>query len=296
MKKLLALVLFVTNTAFAGTYTPTLELDYTNNCTTGGAPTISGNDVAFGSGTQCQAGRVVSTKRYTNISQITATIDLSKVSSNYVNASFYAVENNVSPGTQPKGANYCDAGGNGTAFNCREIDFIETNGNKLTQTTLHLGDGGLGAPQRYEYSFAATADNSCFNYSSMLTSPTATNGLHSMVGIIDMTKPFDMTTTFTYGSTPVMKTVYSQAGQSVTVYDSSVGTGAEGSGTVDMNDLTATMANGYWLIMSFWQGYSPVGPGSGPWWNGTCAWGALCNSTGSYWSISNVTVTANEEL
>ena len=142
------------------TYTPSFVLDY-QKC--GTDPVISGSAVTFGTGSTCAAGRVVSTTAYKNITQITATVDLSKMSQNFVNASFYMISNPVNPTTQPKGSNYCDAGGNGTPWNCREIDMLETNGNKITQTTLHLGDGGSSAPQRFEYSFAATADNSCYN-------------------------------------------------------------------------------------------------------------------------------------
>jgi hypothetical protein len=206
---ILALILFC-NTLYAEIFTPNFDLDY-QQC--GSNPTINGSSVTFSNNNSCAAGRVVSQQGYKNITQVTATIDLSKMSQNYVNASFYIISNPVYPNVQPKGPNYCDAGGNNTQWNCREIDFIETNGNKITQTTLHLGDGGNSAPQRYEYSFAQTADNSCFNYSTMLSSPTATNGLHSMVGIIDMAQPFQMTTTFTYGSTPSMVTIYSQLGK-----------------------------------------------------------------------------------
>ena len=300
MKKLLVILsvlLFVTGcskqTATSNIFTPTFAVDY-NKC--GTDPVVSGNSVTFGAGSTCEAGRLVSQQGYVNITQIKATVDLSKVSQNYVNASFYMVSNPVQPSVQPKGTNYCDAGGNGTQWNCQEIDFLETNGNKITQTTMHLGTGGSSAPQRYEYSFAQTADNSCFNYSSMTSSPTATNGLHSMVNVIDMSKPFDMVTNFTYGTTPTMTVTYSQNGSSVVVYDSSVGSGAEGSGTVDMTSLVTSMKNGYWLNLSFWQGYSPTGPSSAPWWNNTCSWGALCNNTSGYWSISNIQVTADSVI
>ena len=269
--------------------TPAFVLDYTANCTSGGTPTISGNSVTFGSGTQCQAGRIVSTQSYTNISEFRATVDLSKITNNYVNASIYMVSNPAQPTVQPIGTNYCDAGGNGNQWNCREIDFMETNGNKLFQTTLHLGDGGSAAPQQFEYSYASTAlNNSCFNSANMKNDPA--KGLHDITGI-DMSKPFDMVATFTY-DTPKMVVTYQQGSVSVVVYDSSTG-GAEGSGSVNMADLTASMKNGYWPVISFWQGYSPTGPGSAPWWNGSCQWGALCNNTSSYWSISNIQVTTS---
>jgi hypothetical protein len=268
--------------------TPAFTLDYSANCTPGGAPVISGNSVTFGSGTQCQAGRIVATQSYANITEFRATVDLSKLSNNYVNASIYMVQNPVNPTAQPIGTAYCDAGGNNNQWNCREIDFMETNGNKLFQTTLHLGTGGSSAPQRYEYAYASTAlNNSCFNSANMKNDPA--NGLHNATGI-DMTKPFDMVAAITY-DTPRMTVTYQQGSTSVVVYDTSNGSGAQGSGTVDMTDLVATMKNGYWPVISFWQGYSPTGPGSAPWWNGSCQWGALCNNTSSYWSVSNIQVT-----
>ena len=282
---------------------PTFELDYAK-CASELKPIISGdgtlnNSVIFGSGKTCHAGRVVSKKRYKNITRARAKIDLSQLGQNYVNAAFYMVANPTTPSLQPKTPNYCDAGGNHDEWTCREIDFVETNGNKITQTTMHLGDGGQNAPQRYEYSFAATADNSCFNYNSMLSSPTPTNGLHSLVGEIDMSSPFIMVTEFTYGATPGMKTWYDQdlgTHFERLVYDTTDGRGAEGSKELDYKDLTKTMSeDGYWLVLSFWQGYSPAGPGSSPWWNGTCPWGSLCNTSGSYWGISEIIVTADSE-
>jgi hypothetical protein len=268
--------------------TPAFVLDYTANCTSGGAPTISGNAVTFGSGTQCQAGRIVSTQSYANITEFRATVDLSKLSSNYVNASIYLIQNPNNPATQPIGNNYCDAGGNNNQWNCREIDLMETNGNKLFQTTLHLGNGGSSAPQRYEYAYSSTAlNNSCFNSANMKNDPA--NGLYDATAI-DMSKPFDLVTTITY-DTPRMVVTYQQGSTSVVVYDTNDGSGAQGSGTVDMTDLVTTMKNGYWPVISFWQGYSPTGPSTAPWWNGSCQWGALCNNTSSYWSVSNIQIT-----
>jgi len=296
MKKLLVILSLVALAACTKTtseapktsaVTPSFVLDYTANCTSGGAPTISGNSVTFGSGTQCQAGRIVSTQSYTNITEFRATVDLSKLSNNYVNASIYMVSNPAQPATQPIGSNYCDSGGNGNQWNCREIDFMETNGNKLFQTTMHLGNGGSSAPQKYEYSYASTAiNNSCFTSANMKNDPA--KGLHDITGI-DISKPFDMVATFTY-DTPKMVVTYQQGSTSVVVYDSSTA-GAEGSGSLDMTDLTTSMKNGYWPVISFWQGYSPTGPSSAPWWNGSCSWGSLCSNTSSYWSVSNIQVT-----
>jgi len=302
MKKLLVILSLVALAACtkttseapkASAVTPSFVLDYTANCTSGGAPTISGNAVSFGSGTQCQAGRIVATQSYANITEFRATVDLSKLSNNYVNASIYLIQNPNNPATQPIGGNYCDAGGNNNAWNCRELDLMETNGNKLFQTTLHLGNGGSSAPQRYEYAYSSTAlNNTCFNSANMKNDPA--NGLYDITSI-DISKPFDLVTTITY-DTPKMTVTYQQGSTTVVVYDSSNGSGAQGSGTVDMTDLVATMQNGYWPVISFWQGYSPTGPSTAPWWNGNCQWGALCNSTSSYWSVSNIQITTAASL
>jgi hypothetical protein len=283
--------------AMAGDYKPVFVLDY-KGC--GDGPVISGNSVTFGAGDTCGAGRVVSKNRYTNITRITATIDLSRLNQNWVNASFYSVENRKFPDKQPIGKDdYCDAGGAHNDWNCREIDFMETNGNKIFQTTLHLGDGGQRAPQRYEYSFANTADSSCFDYINMNGNPLV--GLHSLTNpaySIDMSKPFEIITEFTYGAEPKMTTVFKQANNPVTytVYDTTDGPGAEGSYLEKFDDLITSMKNGQWILVSFWQGnWVPQGPGN-KWWSGKCSWGDLCNTKGLYWGISNIVVTAESEL
>jgi hypothetical protein len=226
---------------------------------------------------------------------VEATVNVSELGQDFVNAAFYMIANPTDPGKQPKGQNYCDAGGNKSEWNCRELDFIETNGNKITQTSMHLGNGGISAPQRWEFSFAETAKaDNCFNYQNMLSSPTPTNGLHSLVGGINLKRPFNVRTTFSYGSPPSMRTTFIQSGSSVVVYDTAVGTGAEGSKLNSFGDLIQTMKDGYWLLASFWQGYSPKGPGD-RWWT-NCTWGKLCNSDGGYWRLNNVVVTAEREL
>tara|TARA_B110000503_G_scaffold118808_1_gene180061 strand:- start:97 stop:1107 length:1011 start_codon:yes stop_codon:yes gene_type:complete len=285
-------------------FTPSFTNDGGGACGQG-SPQISNNSVTLStvlSGSD--AGRVVSNEGYKNISQISATVDLSQMTQNYVNATFYMVSNPDNPSLQPKGDNYCDAGGNNAAWNCREIDFLETNGNKITQATLHLG-GGTNTNQRFEYAFAETANADGFNYSAMPASVsdadygtpygTIPNGLHSLVGIIDMTQPFDVVATFTYGSVPAMVVAYSQDGRSVEVYNSSSGGGAQGSTTtMPISDLATSMANGYWLNVSLWQGYSPT-VDFVPWWNNSVSWGGLCGATNTY-TISNIQVTAESEL
>tara|TARA_R110001592_G_scaffold126336_1_gene337429 strand:- start:43878 stop:44861 length:984 start_codon:yes stop_codon:yes gene_type:complete len=285
-------------------FTPSFTNDGGGTCGQG-SPQISGNSVTLSTVLAgSDAGRVVSDKGYKNISQISATVDISEVTQNYVNATFYMVSNPENPSLQPKGGDYCDAGGNNASWNCREIDFLETNGNKITQTTLHLGDDANNT-QRYEYAFAETADTAGFNYSAMPASVdnadygnpfgTLPNGLHSMVSLIDLTKPFDVVATFTYGDVPAMAVTYSQAGNSVEVYNSASGGGAQGSSTaMPMSDLATSMANGYWLNISLWQGYSPT-VDFVPWWNNSESWGGLCGVTNTY-TISDIQVTAESEL
>jgi hypothetical protein len=102
------------------TYTPSFDND-DKSCTT--APIISGNSVTFGNDTTSCGGRVVSTQGYKNITQIRATADFSKLTSNFVTNTFYMVNNPTNPSLQPKGSNYCDAGGNNASWNCQEVDF-----------------------------------------------------------------------------------------------------------------------------------------------------------------------------
>jgi len=75
------------------TYTPAFTVDYAK-C--GNPPSVNGNSVSFGeSFRQTRAGRVVSQNGYTNITEITAKIDLSGLAEqqgwagNFVNAAFY---------------------------------------------------------------------------------------------------------------------------------------------------------------------------------------------------------------
>jgi len=162
---------------------------------------------------------------------------------------------------------------------------------------MHLGDGGGDAPQRYEYSFTEAANTSCFNYAEMQDDPS--HGLHSLVGIVEPDRPFDMKIQFDLNpSSPSMQVLVSQEdGPSKTIYDSSK-SGAQGSNPIDMSDLVLTMKKGYWLLCSYWQGYSPEGPdvgGGRRWWNyKTCKWNDLCG--GGYWKISDIKVTAESEI
>ena len=299
MKKLVALVFVallagcqttVTSTT-QNNYTPKFVVDY-QKC--GDDPAVSTpGAVSFGTNT-CNAGRVVSDQAYKNISKITATVDLSRATSNFVNHTFYMVSNPTNPARSNSGDNYCDAGGNLDSQSCREIDIFESNANAVIQTTIHTGGGGASGPQRFELSYTDKALNtSCYNSSKMSDDPAA--GSHKLAGIIDITKPVQMTADFTYGDTPTYKVTYTQDENSVVVYDSSNGSGYNGSTKIDMTDVTTSMANGYWLHASIWQ--SDSGPGWSPgspqgWWNGSCGWDGMCGSTTSF-SITNVTVTAD---
>ena len=234
---------------------------------------------------QFRSGRVVSTHGFKNITQITATIDLSGMApnsvqnNNWLNASFYMVNKT----TQPKGSNYCDAGG--SVPYCNEIDFIETNGNRILQQTIHLDN-----KQRYEYSFTEAAFNdNC--YGNLVTTE---KGTHSLVGILDMTRPFQMTIDFNSDYTNMTITV-SQDGDMEVIYDVLSGVGADNS-NIDMTLLKSSMEVGWWITPGYWEGYSPKGPGASPWFIGDCYSDQLCKNNDNAWVISNVKVTAEEQI
>lgn len=234
---------------------------------------------------QFRSGRVVSTHGFKNISKITATIDLSGMApngtqnNNWLNASFYMVN---SP-TQPKGINYCDAGGSSPY--CNEIDFMETNGNRILQQTIHLDN-----QQRYEYSFtdAAFTDN-C--YGNLVTTEV---GTHSLEGIIDITKPFQMVIDFNDNYTNMTISVL-QNGKTEIIYDVLSGLGSDNT-SVDMSTLASSMEVGWWITPSYWEGYSPKGPGAFPWFIGDCYGDQLCKNNNSAWILSNVKVIAEAQL
>jgi hypothetical protein len=262
------------------TYTPSFDND-DKSCTT--APIISDNSVTFGNDTTSCGGRVVSTQGYKNITQIRATADFSKLTSNFVTNTFYMVNNPTNPSLQPKGSNYCDAGGNNASWNCQEVDFFEANKNVVFQHTMHIGDGSSSAPQNYQFSYSTTADSCYVNL-------TPTIGLVSWNGI-DRTKPVDiiidlddngMTVTFSQGT---IKTV---------VYK--MGSGYTGSTTFTTEQLQRwqqSRAEGYWLNLSMWQSmsWSPGAPQG--FYNWSCPYGNLCTTgTSSYFKVYNIQVDA----
>ena len=262
------------------TFTPGFDND-DKTCTT--APIISGNGVTFGNDTTSCGGRVVSTQGYTNITQIRATADFSKLTSNFVTNTFYMINNPNTPGLQPKGSNYCDAGGNNASWNCQEIDFFEGNKNVVFQHTMHIGDGSSSAPQNFQFSYSTT-DDQCF------VNLTPTTGLVSWNGI-DKSKPVDiiidmdangMTVTFSQGT---IKTV---------VYK--MGSGYAGSTTFTTEQLQRwqqSRAQGYWLNLSMWQSFSWSPGAPQGFYNWTCPYGNLCTTgTSSYFKVYNIQVDA----
>jgi hypothetical protein len=183
------------------TYTVEFDVDY-NDC--GVDPQTYVGGVDFGSAGDVKAGRVCSKNGYKNISKIEVDIDLSGLAQregftgDWLNAAFYA----VSSAKQPLGdGNYCDAEftpsqgqqGYPCPF-CQEIDFLETNGQKMFQHTLHLADGKSG-PQRYEVSYTEAANTDCWQWDEMNAAATS-DGVHSLVGKIDPNKVFHMVVDF----------------------------------------------------------------------------------------------------
>jgi hypothetical protein len=263
------------------TYNVSFETDWTCTwCTPMIDPVITNNSVTFNS------GRVVSTHGYKNISKITATIDLSKMApnsiqkNNWLNASFYMVNSSI----KPKGTSYCDAGNNGSPY-CNEIDFLETNGNRIFQQTIHLNN-----QQRFEYSYTDGAlDDSCYTPSHMSDDPS--NGTHSLVDVLDVTIPFEMEIDFNSDYTNMTITV-SQNGKSAVIYDVLNDGGADNT-TVDMTLLKSTMSVGWWITPSYWEGYSPKGPYDSRWFTGECYSDSVCDAG---WILSNVVVVAESQI
>lgn len=262
-------------------YNVTFETDWTCDwCSPMIDPVITNNSVTFNS------GRVVSTHGYKNISKITATIDLSKMApnsiqkNNWLNASFYMVNSSI----KPKGTSYCDAGNNGSPY-CNEIDFLETNGNRIFQQTIHLNN-----QQRFEYSYTDGAlDDSCYTPSHMSDDPS--NGTHSLVDVLDVTIPFEMEIDFNSDYTNMTITV-SQNGKSAVIYDVLNDGGADDT-TVDMTLLKSTMSVGWWITPSYWEGYSPKGPYDSRWFTGECYSDSVCDAG---WTLSNVVVVAESQI
>ena len=147
----LARLLNVWNYTYAtAVYTPTFELDYAG-CGPTTAPTVSTGGAGFGSASSpYHAGRVVSTAGYKNITRIEADINIAGMTGNFINASFYMVESASSIQQT-----YCDSGNAGSPW-CNEIDFLETNANALTQTTVHLNSSSANTQQATSFPSART--------------------------------------------------------------------------------------------------------------------------------------------
>ena len=122
-------------------------------------------------------------------------------------------------------------------------------------------------------------------------SDNSSKGTHSLVDVLDITKPFDMTIVFNSDYTNMTISV-SQNGNSAVIYDVLADGGADET-TIDMSSLKSTMSVGWWFTPSYWEGYSPKGPGSTPWFTGNCYSDQLCLAG---WKLSNVKVTAESQL
>jgi hypothetical protein len=286
MKKLLLLIAATTmlfgctnkTTSTSSPFTPTFNGVQGKYC--GVIPTInSDGSIDF------KEGRIQSVKKYKNVTKITATVDLSGLNSlNWVNASFYMI--NGGPG-------YCDAGGSSTY--CNEIDFMETNGNVLSQTTIHLGSSNSSNKESLEFSYLNSINtNSCWNQDYLSNPGSGVNN----ATVIDPTKPFDITIEFTTDYTN-MTVTYSQDNNSVVVYDFLSHTKGNDSSIDNLNDLKATMESGWSIVASYWQGYSPdqYKINGNEWYNyndPACKdWSNVCSGT---YKISNIKVTAEAEL
>ena len=282
------------------TYDVEFDVDY-NKC--GVDPVVSVGGVDFGDESSVKAGRVASKNGYINISKIEADIDLSNLAQrsdftgDWLNAAFYA----VSSAKQPKGnGNYCDAEfqpkpgepGYPCPF-CQEIDFLETNGQKMFQHTLHLADD-KGGPQRYEVSYTEAANTDCWEWDEMQAAA-GSDGVHSLVGKIDPNKPFHMVVDFNADYTNMIITL-SQDSNSVKVFDMTE-PAYPASNTLDMSKLKDAMAVGWWFTPSYHGDWSP-GVNDPHWYKdsgGDCGHGTLCGQGGG-WKLANLKVTAEKTI
>ncbi len=286
MKKLLLLILSmslfigcgdkkVENEIIAGTvekdgtaiYSPTFAQDYSKGCTSG-APVIGNDEIDF------NAGRVRSIKGYKNISKISATVDISGLKDlRGVNAAFYMVKSQD---------DYCDSG-DGCSECCDEIDFLETNGDVATQSTIHINK-----IQNYQYAFLGSlSSNVCWDQSKA-----SGTGIVD-ASVIDPSLPFDIITEFNSDYTN-MTVTYVQDSNSVVVYDFKNNAAGEGSKLVSLDGLKEDMENGWKIVASYWQGYSPDPNGAYRYDDASCKeWSDLCQ--GSF-KISTIRVTAEDTI
>ncbi len=279
----------------SATYDVEFDVDY-NNC--GTDPLVSVGGVDFGNENSVKAGRVASKNGYINISKIEVDIDLSALAQrsdftgDWLNAAFYAVSSKI----QPIKADYCDAEYEKVGF-CQEIDFLETNGQKLFQHTLHLADAKKG-DQNYQLSYTEAANTDCWQWDEMQAAA-GTDGVVSLVGKIDPNKPFHMIVTFPSDYTNMIITI-SQGGDPITVYDY-LSPAYPGSNKLDMSKLKDAMAVGWWFTPSYHNSWSPGACESGPpcdpvWYKdsgGECNHATLCGAGGG-WKLANLKVTAEK--
>tara|TARA_R110002020_G_scaffold5467_1_gene22743 strand:+ start:546 stop:1502 length:957 start_codon:yes stop_codon:yes gene_type:complete len=263
------------------TFKPKFDVD---GATCGTSPTVNANSVQFGTANSDGAGRVVSQQGYKSITQIRAKADFSHLTSNFVVSTFYMVNNPTNPSLQPKGSDYCDAGGNNPQWNCQEVDFFETNKNVVFQHTMHIGDGSSSAPQNYQISYSTTQDT-CF------TDLTPKQGLVSWGGI-KLSDPVDIIIDLDSNG---MTVTFSQDTISTVVYK--MGPGFDGS-TFDDDQIKRWeqgRQQGYWLVLSQWQDLKgPWAPGSKQnLYNWSCSFGNLCGaSEGNYFKVYDIEVDA----
>jgi|TARA_R110000824_G_scaffold346943_1_gene533780 hypothetical protein len=272
-------------------FVPGFDVDY-NDC--GDDPIVSAGGVSFGSKGNVHSGRVCSQNGYINIATIDADIDLSGLNQydgwtgDWVNAAFYAVTSK----SQPLKGGYCDAEYTAVPF-CNEIDFLETNGNKMFQHTLHLATAKSG-PQRWEVAFTEAANTPCWNWDQMIADKDP--GVHNLVDVINVNDPFHMQVKFAEDYTNMIITV-SQNDKSAVVFNMD-DVPVAGSATLDMSMLKDAMAVGWWLTPSYHASWSPGTTDPTHWYKdsgGACSHGALCGEGGG-WSLSNIKITAESQI
>lgn len=256
-------------------FTPTFSRDYSQGC--GTDPSVSSNSATFG------PGRIRSNETYKNISKVTATVDLSGLTDfKWVNASFYLVNG---------AGEYCDSGNAGSSF-CDEIDFLETNGNAVTQTTIHLDNN----KQNYQYATTSGITSGISTVSDCWNDVEGVNGVIDAT-LIDVSKPFTIEAVFDidYGEYTNMTVTYIQDDNSVKVYDFENNTAGDGSKLTSLSSLASGMEAGWKVVASLWQGYSPNPGNTYNYSDSSCSgWSDLCKLPDKSFIISDIEVTAQK--
>lgn len=226
------------------------------------------------------AVRVTSENFYQNVSEVSAVVDLSGLTSTYgMNIALYFIATNSDQ--------YCDSGGNG---NCGEIDLMETNGNGIMQTTVHSDHGnGASNPQDYQYVWTGNTQNSAFKQpnsfksgewdvsslsSEIMSSQVKLVAQFSQDSATGKYNGLKVTLSKTDGSNPqpIFDSSLTNDGSEGKCSDKNIGGGQN----IDWDAVTKDMQKGQVLVVSMHEYYAPQPTCPSVWVDYSAKWTALC--------------------